>query len=211
MRTISFIFFLTALLIRLIVVQIWRIPQIVYIPIELCLIITALYLERDKLPSYFVVFDRWKKDFFIGLVAGIIFCVLESLHLEWIKGYTREFRLDTLLLVPIGILLAGWRAGVYEELLFRSLAMGYLHRWSGSKFIAILGQGLLFWIAHLKYFNPDDDWGVSTLFFGLALGALTVYRGSVIPAMIAHAIGNSYGGAILPPGEYLLKALRSWL
>lgn len=211
MRRIPFAIFLVALFVRLVVVQLWKIPQIIYIPIELLLLTTALYFERDRLSQFFLRFDRIKGDIVWGLVLGLLFCIVESLYLSLNKGQSRDFRIDTLLLVPVGVALAGWRAGVYEELLFRSLAMGYFVQFSRRKFVAVLGQGFLFWIAHIRYFNADGDWGVSSLIFGLALGVLTIYRGSVIPAMIIHAIGNSYGGATLEPLEYLGKALRSWL
>lgn len=211
MRPLPLLLTAIALLIRLVIIQIWKIPQIIYIPIELAFLAAALYFERDRLPLFFVRTERMRADIALGIVLGILNAVYEATAYRITHGEFLPYRIDTLLIVPVGILVAGWRAGLYEELLFRSLTMGYLKIWSRSQMIAIAGQGLLFWIAHVRYFSPEGNYGVPTLIFGTLLGALTYYRGSVIPAMIIHAIANSYGGSTLPPGDYLMKALMSWL
>ncbi|MGE4130559.1 MAG: CPBP family intramembrane glutamic endopeptidase [Bdellovibrionales bacterium] len=211
MRVVPFALFISALCLRLVVVQLWRIPQFAYIPVELLLIGSALYFERDRLEDFYIRFDQIRADLAWGVFCGVLFCIFESIHLHFMDGISREFKFETVLLIPVGILIAGWRAGVYEELLFRSLAMGYARRWTNLPVVAVVVQGLLFWIAHIRYFNSEGYWGIPSLVFGLALGALTTYRRSVFPAMIVHSIGNSYGGATLAPAEYLGKALKSWL
>jgi membrane protease YdiL (CAAX protease family) len=211
MRKIPITLTLIALLVRLVIINVWKIPQIVYVPIELCLIGVALYFERDRLRTFFIRTDRIKADLVLGVILGILNALVEATQYRISHGEFLPYRLDTILIVPVGILVAGWRAGVYEELLFRSLSMGYLKMWSRNGLFAIVGQGLLFWVAHVRYLNPESTWGIFTLIFGLLLGALTYWRGSVIPAMIIHAIANSYGASVFPPGEYLEKALRSWL
>jgi membrane protease YdiL (CAAX protease family) len=205
-----FLIFVVALLIRLVVVQIWTIPRLVYIPLELLLITGALYLEKKRLGDFFLVKPRLKQDLLIGIFLGVFYCIFSWIIGGLDSGFYPTYRIDTLLIVPVGVLLSGWRAGVYEELLFRSLAMGYLRRYSPA-LVAVSGQALLFYFAHARYFDEHHHWGLETGIFGFLLGWLAYFRRSVIPGMVIHALSNSYGAATLPPAEYIDKALRSWL
>jgi membrane protease YdiL (CAAX protease family) len=200
-----------ALLIRLAVIQVWRVPQIAYVPVELALLVGALFCERDRLSDFFLRRNRLAKDVALGLALAVVNCLIEIALYARKTGAVPAYRFDTMALVPVGVLVAGWRAGVYEELMFRSLTMGYLRRWTRRADVAVVGQAVLFWLAHVRYLNPEHGWGFSSLVFGLMLGVLTIGCRSVVPAMIVHAVANSYGAATLPPIEYLQKALRSWL
>lgn len=203
--------FVLALSIRLVVVQLWTIPRLMYIPVELLLTIGAVYLERDRPAVFFLRRTSLLADLGIGMGLAILAALLEWSN-GWVStGKPTTYRWDTLLLVPVGVLIAGWRAGVYEELLFRSLAMGYLHEATRSRAAAALGQALLFWLAHIRYFDAEHHYGASTALFGLLLGILAMARRSVVPGMVWHSISNSYGAATLTPLEYLHKALSSWL
>ncbi len=203
--------FLVALFIRMVVVNIWPIPKLIYIPIELVLLASALYLERKRIRDFFLTKASIRSDLILGLFLGIIYCLLDWVQTGLTSDAFSVLRWDTLALVPVGILLAGWRAGVYEELLFRSLAMGYLQRLTKNPYLAVIGQALLFWAAHTRYFNIESHYGIYVGIMGLVLGWITYKRKSIIPAMVIHSMVNSYAGAVLPPAEYIMKALMSWL
>jgi len=178
---------------------------------ELILLVTALYLERQRIQDFFLRRHKIGIDLVLGFFLGTLCCFFEWIQTGIFAGNFSILRLDTLAIVPIGVLLAGWRAGVYEELLFRSMAMGYIHRLTKSAYFAVIGQGFLFWIAHTRYLNTESYWGLTTGVLGLILGWIVYKRKSVVPAMVIHAMLNSYGGAVLSPYEYIMKALMSWI
>lgn len=74
-------------------------------------------------------------------------------------------------------------AGVSEELVYRGYLVAELERWTASPLAAVLGQALLFSLAH-----GQQGMGAMLRFFAYAagLGALALARRSLVPGILAH-------------------------
>ena len=80
---------------------------------------------------------------------------------------------------------AGLMAGMAEEPIFRGLLLPLIEDASGSAVVAILGAALIFAACHwfkARYW-PFWFWA---MWEGVLFGIITIYAGSIIPAMIAH-------------------------
>lgn len=96
------------------------------------------------------------------------------------------------------VVLAGVLAPITEELLFRGVLMrGLAARWSPT--VAVIGQGVVFGLAHLML---DGGWGNVGLVLpltglGIVLGWLARATGRLGPGMLAHALYNLAQVALL--------------
>ena len=85
----------------------------------------------------------------------------------------------------VGLLLIGVLPGISEELLFRGYVQTRLvSRWGVP--VGVVISAFLFGLMHM-----DVTQGAFAMVIGLVLGYLTVWSGSIIPAMICHAANNS--------------------
>jgi len=110
----------------------------------------------------------------------------------------------------VPILLRGLRAGFVEEVVFRGIILGWLVSvWGKSKrglAAAITVQAVLFSIPHALQVLAGAETAsalsnvLATTIFGLWVGALVVYTRSLWPAILIHAVSNSF---------VLIKALSS--
>jgi len=103
--------------------------------------------------------------------------------------------------------LAAWlllsvTAGICEEAIFRGYLQVQLGALTKSAAAGIVLSALLFGFGHAY-----QGWASSGLlaFYGLLFGLLTHWRGTVRPAMIAHAWQDSFTGII---GAALLRRPR---
>lgn len=211
-RVKALFLFAVALVIRLFVITNYAISNIVYVPLEIALCLAALFFERKHLASFFISFRKWKSDLFLGFILAAVWCSVEYFFEGLDLGDARAFYWDSFFMIPVLVLLAGWRAGVYEELLFRSLLMGYLRLFSKNSWFFVLTQALVFWAAHPRYYM-HGLWvqSATNFIFGLLLGIVVHKRSSILPAMVIHSIGNTYGVVGMPLVQAFSKALHSWL
>jgi membrane protease YdiL (CAAX protease family) len=79
----------------------------------------------------------------------------------------------------------GLMAGAAEEPIFRGLLLPMIQDASGSAVVAILGAALVFAICHWMKTRYLPFW-FWAMWEGVLFGIITVYAGSIIPAMIAH-------------------------
>jgi membrane protease YdiL (CAAX protease family) len=82
-------------------------------------------------------------------------------------------------------------AGVCEETIFRGYLKGQLVALSGNATVAVLGQAVLFGLAHS--YQGFGAAGIITL-VGLVLGALATWRGNIRACIIAHAAVDILAG-----------------
>jgi len=135
----------------------------------------------------------------LGILAGALLFVLggvgyaasEALGLPTGpdgSGVPRGVAGAALLLLAFGV------AAVVEEVAFR----GVLQRWLVGRMapaVAVPAQAALFAAWHLQ---PGQL--LSTALYGLVLGALTVHRGGLWPAVVAHLVLNAAGAALFLAG-----------
>jgi len=121
--------------------------------------------------------------FWVGFTGVVIF--LDSIwpsHVESVGFLNPRGVAEVALWVMMSI-----TAGFCEELVYR----GYLQRQflavTGSAAVAVLGQGVLFGVAH--WYQGMKMVGVIAV-IGIMLGILARWRKSLRPGMIAHAWGD---------------------
>lgn len=161
--------------------------------------------------TFFISRKKVARDVFFGIFAEILWCAIEF-ALDLIGGSPLQNpQWNSILLFPMLLIIAGWRAGLYEELLFRSLTMGIVNKVTGIAGIAIFTQAILFYLAHTHYLQTGL-WYQSfvTGIMGLVMGYVTYKRKSIIPAIIVHSFSNTFGAIFLPASFAWEKAISTW-
>ena len=102
----------------------------------------------------------------------------------------------------VPLLLRGLQVGFVEEVVFRGIILyGLVRTWGKSNrglFAALAVQAALFSVLHTLqvFFGADLASAISnvlaTFIFGLWVGALVVSFGSLWPAILIHAVSNSF-------------------
>ena len=107
-------------------------------------------------------------------------------HATTIEGYlpTRGFEYLLWILVSLG-------AGFCEELVFRGYLMRQFSAWTRSPWTGLLLQSALFGVSH-GYQGLAACMRIAV--FGLIFGLLAIWRRSLRPGMIAHALTDIMGG-----------------
>jgi membrane protease YdiL (CAAX protease family) len=131
-----------------------------------------------------------------SLVLGGAFAALVVLgtrvlveHVGWAKKLHRDLRPITAQLDALGIVAIAALSALAEELVFR----GLLQPWIG-----VLPQALLFGVAHAQLSGSSRwVWVAWATVVGLAFGAIYALSGSLLGAMLAHAVINGLNLAYL--------------
>jgi membrane protease YdiL (CAAX protease family) len=75
--------------------------------------------------------------------------------------------------------------GSCEEVVYRGYLRAALSRWLRSVTLGVIAQSVLFGLAHL---DQGVRAAIPVAFYGLLLGTLREFRGSLLPGMICHVI-----------------------
>jgi membrane protease YdiL (CAAX protease family) len=103
-------------------------------------------------------------------------------NVGWAKNLHRDLRPMTLRLDGAGIAVIAALSALAEELVFRGLLMPWL---------GLVPQALLFGVVHAQLSGPSRwVWVAWASVVGLALGAIFALSGSLLGAMLAHALIN---------------------
>lgn len=86
-------------------------------------------------------------------------------------------------------------AGFVEEFVFRGYLIRQFAAWTRNKVAAVLLQAILFGISHAFYLGVRQVMLITLS--GLLIGALTVWRRSLPPAMIFHTWADIFGAAVV--------------
>jgi membrane protease YdiL (CAAX protease family) len=87
---------------------------------------------------------------------------------------------------PAWFVLLALAVGFYEETFFRGFLLTRLRRVTGSSWIAVVATSVLFGAVHLRTQQPIAV--VMLSFTGALWATLTLWRRSVVPAIIGHAL-----------------------
>ena len=123
-------------------------------------------------------------------LAVVVVAVLLGGEVAWqlVFGHARSAAADALL-PSTPLEKAVWcavalSAALSEEVVYRGYFVRVLSRFTGRTSLAVLGQAVLFALAH-------GEQGGSTMLrffvYAVGLGVLAVKRGSLVPAIVAHA------------------------
>lgn len=81
--------------------------------------------------------------------------------------------------------------GFCEEVVYRGYLRAAFSRWFHSVTLGVIAQSVLFGLAHL---DQGARAAMAIAFYGLLLGTLRQFRGSLLPGMICHVIVDLAGG-----------------
>lgn len=154
-------------------------------------IATVLILARRRglrIGQLFVV-GRWYVEVFWGVAAflgmWIGFEFAAWLGFRPIDPLTQDLARADLLTRWEFLFVGALFAPLAEELVFRGVVQSSLYPRTGA-FMACLFQAMLFGAVHLRGWEIVVSTGVT----GLCLGALALWRGSLLAPMVAHGIWN---------------------
>ncbi len=89
---------------------------------------------------------------------------------------------------PLGFAAVAVMIGVYEELLFRGFLMTRLRRASGSWVVAVMISTAIFTALHALDQTPAALVPITIL--SVVFSVATIWRRSIVPAIIAHTLWN---------------------
>lgn len=131
----------------------------------------------------------------IGLGIGLGVALLSSLIYEIWESYriaAQEY-LDMVLkpLEAVDLIWLGLLPGLSEEMLFRGVALSAL----GMNGIALIITSVVFGALHMAS-AKHLSYTVWAIAVGMMLGAITMYTGNLLSAIVAHIVTNSLSGVI---------------
>jgi membrane protease YdiL (CAAX protease family) len=131
----------------------------------------------------------------IGAGIGLGVALLSSVIYELWESYriaAQEY-LEMVLtpLEPIDLIWLGLLPGLSEEMLFRGVALPAL----GMNGIALIITSVVFGALHMASAKhlAYTVWAIAV---GMMLGAVTIYTGNLLSAIVAHILTNSLSGSI---------------
>ncbi|MGE0546355.1 MAG: CPBP family glutamic-type intramembrane protease [Kofleriaceae bacterium] len=155
----------------------------------------ALGFRGAPWPAFFAAALIGCSAWLLNLQLVRLFPITEHTHGALVHAVIQPPLVLTLLVVAV-------LPAICEEVLFRGvLVRGLATRFSGP--IAVIASSIVFGLYHLSIVQF-----FSTFTLGLALGALTLRSGSIIPGMITHLLNNA-AAVIVSRGE--LPALSTWI
>ena len=131
----------------------------------------------------------------IGVGIGVGVALLSSLIYEVWESYriaAQEY-LEMVLkpLKPVDLIWLGLLPGLSEEMLFRGVALPAL----GMNGIALIISCVVFGALHMAS-AKHLSYTVWAIAVGMMLGAVTMYTGNLLSAIVAHVLTNSLSGII---------------
>lgn len=180
-------------------------------------IIVALLVKARRLSAGSVGLK--KRSFFVDTLLGVaatpvaylaIIMTILGVYLLWPRMWhemqQNAEQLTNMIpaLSPLGYFIIAMVIGVYEELLFRGFLMTRLRRATSSWLAAVLLTTAVFTVLHA--FDQTKGALIVIAVLSLFFSLLTVWRRSIVPAIIAHALfdftqflGLQYTGTASPP------------
>ncbi|HVW26800.1 MAG TPA: type II CAAX endopeptidase family protein [Polyangiaceae bacterium] len=81
--------------------------------------------------------------------------------------------------------------GFCEEVVYRGYLLSALSRWSRSVTLGVISQGVLFGLAHL---DQGARAAIPIVFYGVLLGTLSRFRGSLMAGILCHVTVDLLSG-----------------
>ena len=131
----------------------------------------------------------------IGVGIGVGVALLSSLIYEVWESYRiaaqEYFEMVLKPLKPVDLIWLGLLPGLSEEMLFRGVALPAL----GMNGIALIISSVVFGALHMAS-AKHLSYTVWAIAVGMMLGAVTMYTGNLLSAIVAHVLTNSLSGVI---------------
>jgi membrane protease YdiL (CAAX protease family) len=189
-----------------------HLPKYAIVGVELMWLGAFYWINRAHLRDFYLRFEKPLRLLALGFLVGIVWSAIE-VGWDRANGFYSPFYWNSVIYLPIALVVVAWASSLYEELLFRSCMLWYFSGILSKPRYAVLAQGALFFIAHGSRYFQSGHWhqAVVTGAFGLLLGGLTLRTKSVVPAWVAHAFSNSYAVIFIPPDMLLERIFSSWV
>lgn len=160
--------------------------EVVYRCLYLTLFTYLLLIRQIDTGFSFQISGR---DWLITLGATVGFMILGTLLRGGIQRNIAAWKRNHFTEVFItGIYMFFWVA-ISQELLFRGIIQNFLSQWIGPWAALILGA-IIFGLAHLNYNGPKMVFIATGA--GLVYGAVYLFTGNVLCAVICHTLTNVY-------------------
>lgn len=157
----------------------------------------AIFCKVSKQPmSDLIGFKKVSvKKYGVFIFTGFTFAMVANFALQFLNynlsffgienAMESDFTTTSVIDCLLFILTVAIIPALVEEILFRGVIMGSLRKYGDG--FAILVSALLFGITHGNFVQMPV-----TFVMGLILGYMTVYTGSILPAMALHFFNNFY-------------------
>jgi len=165
--------------------------------VTVALVVTVVLLRKQSLKAVGLTTKSLPANTALGagltvVVYGLLALALVLMLLVWpdVPEQMRKNASTLLELVPdsgpLTFLLIAFVIGIYEELLFRGFLMPRLRRATGSWIHAVIISSAIFTALHaLEQTAPAV---VVVAILSLTFSTVTIWRRSIIPAIVAHAL-----------------------
>ncbi len=161
------------------------------------LVVALLHVRRQPLRSVGVEYRGLGLNLALGAGGTVVIYALMFSVMFPLLIFVEEMReqmaqnaenLSSLLpkLTPLGLAGVAMAVGIYEELLFRGFLMTRLRRVFGNWPAAVLVSTIVFTALHAFDQTPAALLMIAIL--SIVFSVLTIWRKSIIPAVIAHAL-----------------------
>ncbi len=128
------------------------------------------------------------------LVVGVVFVVMSMLLLIWsqLRGEMQSNAEQILTIIPrlhpLGFVALALLVGIYEEVVFRGFLMTRLRRATGSWILAVVLSSAIFVALHISQVPAAL---IAVTILSVSFSVLTIWRRSIVPAIVTHTLWNA--------------------
>jgi len=158
------------------------------IPLVFGGIVILILIERRQIQDFYIT----RQGLLYAMLDGIALSIISFLLLNLLSNYLPvRYNLQSPNIISVQSISTALQIGIIEELLFRSLLLGYLRRLRFTPTNANLIQAMWFAVSHIRYLQ-NGDFGMMfvVISLGLLCGYMTLRRKNVTGAMILHIAVN---------------------
>lgn len=186
----------------------YAIVALLFAPLALGAVVAGLRVARCRLANAgFTLGDEAARDVALGVAIAAVWAALQFLVLIPLTGGAERAdvvvnaeQIGTTLDGLGAFMLLAWGGGFAEEVYFRSHLMtslrGILGTWRGARAVTVLVPTLLFAMLH----GYQGGWvGMldTGVFGGLTLSLLFLWKGRLLPCVVAHAMWNTIASVVI--------------
>ena len=175
----------------------WPSLDITLVLLAIALVAMFVRFRGGSAGTVGLVFRQWPLEFLIGvgtaIVTGFVVIVITLTLMISFPAFARQMQENGARIVervprltPASFAAMTLLIGLYEELVFRGFLLPRLRRALGSWAVAIVASTLVFSLLHLKDQVAAAMVLVSIL--SLSFSVVTIWRKSILPAVVAHAL-----------------------
>jgi len=133
------------------------------------------------------------RTIFRNCLIVIASVVVTSVLFAWLRGFSGTESTVTLSMLTNGLMFQLSFAAVMEEPLFRGFLWGSFRQLGLADIWVCIIQAVLFWLAHIYYFNTGINFWVIIPIGSFILGWVVMKTKSITYSMVTHTFMNTLG------------------